>query len=282
MRGTAILSLKHILYIIAFGLIAVIMLAVTGCGLFTDCGSNNDAELSDCRETLTQICTIDALLMGFYDGVVDCGQLKEYGDFGIGTFEALDGEMVVLDGTVYQVKHDGTVAQPENSVGVPFASITHFEPDLQIDLTGEFNFESLEVELDDLISSDNIFCAVKVEGDFDYIKTRSVAAQEKPYPPLAEVTGNQSIFEFENISGTIVGFYCPEYVSGINVPGYHLHFLSEDKQSGGHLLALEAENLAVEIDETSGLYMILPEEDSGFYQLNLTEDQSETLEQVEK
>ena len=80
------------------------------------------------------------------------------------------------------------------------------------------------------------FYAVMIQGEFSYVKTRSVPAQEKPYPPLAEVTKNQPTFEFTDVTGTMVGFRCPPYVTGINVPGYHLHFLTDDRTAGGHLL----------------------------------------------
>ena len=128
----------------------------------------------------------------------------------------------------------------------------------------------------------NIFYAIKIEGTFSYIKTRSVPAQEKPYPPLVEVTQNQPIFEFNDVEGTIVGFRCPAYVAGINVPGYHLHFLTKSKDSGGHVLEFEIVEAVASIDYTSEFLMILPGDDSDFYEVDLTQDKQKELEKVEK
>ena len=93
---------------------------------------------------------------------------------------------------------------------------------------------------------------------------------------------NQKIFEFNNVEGAIVGFYTPGYVQGINVPGYHLHFITKDRIAGGHLLECEMRNLAAEIDYTTEFYMILPQ-DSEFYDADLTSGEKEKeLEKVEK
>jgi acetolactate decarboxylase len=234
------------------------------------------------RETLTQISTIDALLNGVYDGVMTIGELKEYGDFGIGTFEALDGEMLVLDGVVYQVRADGAAYVMDNEDETPFASVTYFDSDYSAELPEGMNYAELQEYLDSLLPTENIFYAFKISGSFSYMKTRSVPAQEKPYPPLVEVTQNQPEFEFGSVEGTIVGFRCPSFVDGVNVPGYHLHFLTADKDAGGHILDFNITQAEVSIDYTSEFRMILPGEDSDFYKLNLEADLSEDLEQVEK
>ena len=49
-----------------------------------------------------------ALLDGIYDGEMTIGELLGKGNFGIGTFDALDGEMIILDGVCYQLRGDGT------------------------------------------------------------------------------------------------------------------------------------------------------------------------------
>jgi acetolactate decarboxylase len=203
------------------------------------------------RETLFQISTVDALINGIYDGVTTIGELKNYGDFGIGTFEALDGEMAVIDGEVYQIKADGVAYPVADSMETPFAAVTFFDIDLEETVPSGINYQQLQVFLDGILPTGNIFYAIKIEGTFSYMKTRSVPAQVKPYPKLVEVTENQSIFEFYNIGGTIVGFYCPSYVNGINVSGYHLHFLTEDKNAGGHILDFTVKNASVQVDYTS-------------------------------
>lgn len=189
-------------------------------------------------DTLTQVSTIDALLAGDYDGHTSCEALLENGNFGIGTFDRLDGEMVLLDGKVYQVKADGHAYSPAPSQGTPFASVVRFSADTHLSLSGPMDMTALQEKLDVTAPGKNLFYAFKLNGTFARMKTRSVPAQVKPYPPLIEVTRNQPVFEMENVRGTLVGFRLPAFVKGINVPGYHLHFLSEDRSRGGHVLDL--------------------------------------------
>ena len=232
--------------------------------------------------TVTQTSTIDALLAGHYDGQMSCGQLLQYGDLGIGTFDKLDGEMVVLDGKVYQVKADGKIYRPDPNIKTPFASVCKFCADETIVIKEDADFEGLEKLIDDAIGNGNVFCAVKIEGEFSYMKTRSVPAQSKPYPELADVAKRQAVFEMEDVHGSIVGFRCPEFVKGVNVPGYHLHFLSEDKTQGGHILACNMKSGTVMIDVCGKFLLILPDGNSSFADLDLTKDRTEELDAVEK
>jgi acetolactate decarboxylase len=234
------------------------------------------------RNTVTQISTIDAILAGVYDGQMTCKELLSYGDFGIGTFHRLDGEMILLDGRIYQVRHDGTVHSPPLNLTSPFASVAAFVPDVATEVDYKFDYPGLEKIVNDAVPNMNLFCAVKVTGRFPSMETRSVPPQQKPYPPLAEVTENQQLFFLQNVSGTIVGFRSPPYVKGINVPGYHLHFMSENGESGGHVLHFVAEKGSVEIDICNRFLMILPEGDSGFAAVNLSRDRSEDLEKSER
>jgi acetolactate decarboxylase len=243
--------------------------------------SNSTNDLIE-RETLTQVSTIDALLGGVYDGVTDFKTLKDYGDFGISTFEGLDGEGLGFDGEFYQVKANGVAYPVTDSMLTPFASVTFFDVDLEENLLEGMDYEQLPDFMENLLPTANIFYALRIDGQFSYVKTRSVPAQEKPYPPLAEVTANQPEFEFNDVEGVIVGFICPDYVSGVNVPGYHLHFLTSDKNAGGHVLAFTVKQAVISVDYTSEFLMILPGEGSNFYQLDLTGDSRDEIDEVEK
>jgi len=233
------------------------------------------------RDVLFQTSTLGALLEGVYDGHTTCGELKRHGDFGIGTFDALDGEMVVLGGKVYQVRADGKVYSPKDSLGTPFAVVTFFEPDKTLVLDSCRDYEELQEYLDSSLPTKNILYAIRIESTFTYIKTRSVPKQKKPYPRLVEVVKNQPTFEFHNVRGTIVGFRLPFYMDGINVPGYHFHFITEDKTAGGHLLDCSASNVNIELDYTHGFYMVLPEQ-SEFYRADMTKKEHGEVEKVEK
>ncbi len=190
-------------------------------------------------DTLIQVSSMDALMSGAYDGVMTFADLKKLGTAGIGTFDRLDGEMVMLDGVVYQMKSDGSVAQPDDSMTTPFASVCSFRVEEQMTTTNQMDFEAFKKELSDWIPRPGSLVVFKVEGTFPWMKTRVVPGQKKPYPPLPEVAKTQPEFEFTNQVGTLVGARFPSYMGGVNMAGYHFHFLSADKQHGGHVLAFE-------------------------------------------
>lgn len=243
--------------------------------------NNNDLVYGSDRETVHQISILSALLEGQYDGQTSFAELKKYGDTGIGTFEGLDGEMIELDGEFYQVKADGAVYPVASTMKTPFASVTFFQADKAQAINEETNFLQLQELIDSMIDNENIFYAVKVTGSFNYVKTRSVPGQQKPYPPLAEVTKYQPTFELKDTEGTLAGFLCPAYVEGLNVPGYHLHFLNAAKNAGGHLLDFIMTSGEVEIDATPNFYMRLPE-NGDFGKIDMTQDRSQETNIVEK
>jgi len=233
------------------------------------------------RETLAQVSTIDALLAGDYDGKRPCHDLLRFGGFGIGTFHGLDGEMIVLDGTFYKVDITGKVHVMPKETKTPFACVTSFEPDVAIPVPAGLDFDGLCKRIDAKAGGKNLFLAVRVEGTFHYVQTRSVPRQTKPYPPLADVVKQQKTFEFRDVRGTIVGFRCPVYVKGVNVPGYHLHFLTDDRRGGGHILGLTVGEAVATVDVTPNFYLMLPTA-GAFAQLDLTKDREKELHNVEK
>jgi len=276
-------------------LIVLTLLSVTlfsGCAGFTEnssrqSGSTENIENSysgirgNGSDVLYQISTIDALLQGVYDGVLPVAELETHGDFGIGTFDGLEGEMLALDGNYYQIKTDGIAYPVSGETTTPFATVTYFEADENFRIEEPANLTELEAFLDLNLPSENLFYAVRVEGNFSYVKARSVPRQEKPYPELADAVSAQAVFEFENISGTLAGFRTPEYAKGVNVPGYHLHFITSDRSAGGHVLELEMENGDAAFDITREFLMELPAS-GDFYSVELGQDLQDDLEKVEK
>ena len=234
------------------------------------------------QDTVYQASTIDALLAGVYDGDTSCRNLLQQGDFGIGTFDGLDGEMVLLDGEMFQVKADGKVYRPSLDTKTPFATVCNFTPEATIPVVAGSNFEAIEELLNEVAPNQNLFYAIKIKGHFRSMKTRSVPSQQKPYPPLREVTKNQPEFTMEDVSGTIVGFRCPAYVKGMNVPGYHLHFISNDRTKGGHILSFEVGYGQCELDALNRYALRLPVNSSEFAETDLTKDRSKELQDVER
>jgi len=209
---------------------------------------------------ITQIATLDALMAGGYDGHATLAKLRHHGDFGLGTYDRLDGEMILLDGNFHQVRVDGKSYTPDFDCTSPFACVTHFQLDTMEVVREPLTMMALQNRVDALIPDQNIFCAIKVRGIYNRMKTRSVSAQIEPYRPLAEVTKDQTVFDYTDVRGTLVGFRCPPFVQGLNVVGYHLHFISDDRKTGGHVLDFELSEGEIEIDsEHEFFHVLLPE-----------------------
>ncbi len=233
------------------------------------------------REMLFQVSTIDALLQGVYDGSITFDELATHGDLGIGCGDRLDGELVGVDGEWYLVRTDGRTYPVAGSATTPFAAATFFDPDVTVTIDEPMNLTALEGYLETELPSKNLFYAIRMDGTFPRVVTRSVPIQEKPYPRLADVVANQTVFTFENVTGTAVGFWTPALAEGINVPGYHLHFITSDRTAGGHLLDMTVTEGSVQVDTTTNFSMALPLR-GDFWTVDLSGDLSDDLERVEK
>lgn len=222
-------------------------------------------------ETIYQVSTLKALVEGVYEGNITFKELRRHGDFGIGTFNGLDGEMVGIDGKFYQVKANGYAYPVSDALKTPFSMVKTFRSEKAIYLEREYDYEDLTRYLDHVVASKNLPYAVKIEGLFNSVKTRSVPKQARPYAKLPEALKGQRVYEYSNVRGTIVGFRMPEYLKGVNTPGYHFHFISEDRKTGGHLLECETNDIIIYIDDIKEFRMVLP--DSGeFLKTDLMKD----------
>lgn len=176
---------------------------------------------SQSRGELFQTSTIDALVQGVYDGEVTFAELRTHGDFGIGTFNGVDGEMIALDGRYYQITSDGKARPVRDDMRTPFASVTTFVPDIIIPVEGRLTLEDLQRRIDGALPSVNWYYAVRVTGRFESVSARSVPRQQLPYKPLTEVVKTQPVFQLRDVDGALAGFRCPEFAKGVNVPGYY-------------------------------------------------------------
>lgn len=210
------------------------------------------------HHTLFQTSTIDVLLDGNYDGDVSFAELGDRGDFGLGTLDALDGEMIALDGSFYQVKADGRAYPVDGRAKTPFAVVTNFEPDVYRPLATPIDFGAFCAYLEEVLADDPGCCAIRVDGHFERVKTRSVPRQRKPYPPLLEVVESQPTFELRDVQGSLVGFRFPRYAQGINVAGYHFHFITQDRSAGGHVLDCRLAHGELRVDHEADLQLELP------------------------
>jgi acetolactate decarboxylase len=230
------------------------------------------------RHTLFQVSTSNALVQGVFQGSVTVGDLKRNGDFGLGTFADLDGELIMLDGSCYRASGGGVINMPPDEATVPFAVVTRFHPDTST-TTGPGSLADLTTAVDGLRPSENLFVGIRVDGRFDRLALRAACAAE-PGEDLLEATAHQSEFDLVEVVGTLVGFWAPLYARSVNVPGYHFHFISEDRALGGHVLEMEAGPLEIGIHHESELHVAIPETEE-FLAADLSGDHQEALHQAE-
>jgi acetolactate decarboxylase len=230
---------------------------------------------------LSQFSTIDALMQGIYDGPATFAEVARHGDFGIGTVNHLDGEMIGLGGKFFQITSDGTVHQLPPTAKTSFATVCFFKGAHTATVPKLRSYSALQRWLDSRMGSVNDFWAVRIDGHFSMVRARSISRQKPPYLPLAVVARSESIFEVRNVKGTLVGFRCPPYVRGLNVAGYHFHFLSEDESFGGHVLGCRIREGKAGWQVHRTFQMVLPD-DPKFRQADLSVYDEEALGKVER
>jgi acetolactate decarboxylase len=235
--------------------------------------------LSTPLHTLFQVSTSRALVQGTYSGAVTCETLLAHGDFGLGTFEGLDGEMVVVDGAAYRATASGQVTKASGDSAAPFAVVTRFSPTMEQELDSVSSFGELEKLCDAHRRSDNLFYAFRVDGAFANVQTRAVSPP-KHHGHLLDAAKAQKEFKYSNVKGTLVGLYSPAFSEAFSVPGYHFHFLSKDRTEGGHLLAVSGEALRLQGEELNDFHLVLPENEE-FLKVDLTKDVTADLKQAE-
>ena len=206
---------------------------------------------------LYQTSLMTALMAGIYEGETTYGEIRNYGDFGVGTFNDLDGEMVGFDGTFYQLRADGSARPVAADQKTPFAVVTFFHPEQELDVAQAMTKSDLLALIEEATDA-NLFNAIRVDGIFDEVRTRTVQRQVRPFPPLTEATKHQAEKVFTNVEGTLAGFRTPTYAQGIGVAGFHLHFLRRDKQAGGHALDYRLRAGKIQICELHDLRVELP------------------------
>jgi acetolactate decarboxylase len=232
------------------------------------------------RSRIYLCAPVNALVEGIYKENIPLAEIKKHGDFGLGTFNDLDGEMVMLDGHVYQIAADGRVAVIDDDALTPFACVTFYEPLSHDEINGEMDYDAFLEWLYNLLPSPNLFYAIRINGVFAHVKARSVPKQES-YRPLVEVAKEQATFDFYDVEGTLAGFFTPSFMSSLNVPGLHLHFLSADLQRGGHLLECVPRKGRAGVQILSTLELSLPIS-LEYLTLDFTRDINQDLDKAEK
>ena len=205
-----------------------------------------------------QAATLDALMEGRFDGDLTIGELAGHGDLGIGTLNALDGELLCIDGRFLRADADGHLTEVGPQERTPFAVVTPFAPSVEVVLPGPLEHENLLAELDRHAPPDAPIRAVRIDGHFDLVHARSVPRMHRPYPSLTEIAHEQHVFDLVDVEATIVGFRFPAYAQGIEVAGHHLHVADAERRRGGHVLSCRAHGVTVQIDHARELHVELP------------------------
>ena len=210
------------------------------------------------KDSIIYLCApVNALVEGIYEENVPLSDVLEHGDFGIGTFDDLDGEMLIVDGRIFQILVDGAVMEVSAEKCSPFATVTFFEPSRSAQTAGIDTYDAFLRWLNGLLPSPNLFYALRIEGTFVSVRARSVPKTAN-YHPFADLAHEQVIFNFHDMAGTLAGFYTPDFMSSLSVPGLHLHFISEDRRHGGHLLGCVPGNVTARIQIINKLELSLP------------------------
>jgi acetolactate decarboxylase len=230
--------------------------------------------------TLFQVSISGALVAGVYDGEVSVKSILEHGNFGLGTFANLDGEMVVVDGRVYQVHGTGIVSEAAPDARAPFAVVTRFSPQIETETPPIASFKDLEAYCDHYRKSGNIFYAIRLDGRFKQIRTRAVNSPQ-PGTRLVDASKAQSEFSFTDIEGSIVGLWSPGFSSAFSVANYHFHFISIDRQHGGHLLDVQADRLRLKVEALTDFHLALPSSEA-FLKADLSKNTAEELAYAEQ
>lgn len=233
------------------------------------------------QDFMYQYSIIDALMAGVFDGDLTIGQLKKKGDFGVGTFNRVDGELLIDKGHVYKISYDGSVKEVPDSDSTSAAFVKFFKADTVIHLSSPgLTYEKVQEQIRHMLNPNGIY-ALRISATFPTMTTRAEKPAVKPYTSLPEhLKYNQVVFELKNTQGICSGFLLPPYLARTNVPGFHLHYLADDHKSGGHIFNFTADALIVEVDMAKG-FTIENNTNAEFGKVNLQPDRGAELKKIE-
>ena len=236
-------------------------------------------------EKMFQVSTLQALAMGYTRTVISVEELLKHGDTGLGTYEDVNGEMILVDGHPYRADETGAIEEVSMDTGVPFCAVSILQGNREFGFSGIDNIDKLKTMLDLKIEEDfglNSMHMARIDGHFSSISARSEAPYHSQHITLKEMLSKtQKEFFFSDIRGTLICVYFPDYMDGINAPGWHLHFVSEDRKLGGHVFDLSLEEGRVLLDKITQIEIKLPE-DAAFDTYSLKEASQSEIKEVEQ
>ncbi len=243
------ISLKRSKAVVARIFLSVLLIATCLVGF---------ALAADKYDVVYQISSLAGLEHGVFFPTTTVGELKKHGDFGVGAFEHMDGELILINGKAYNGMYDGSVVLMDDKAPITYGAVSFFKASKTTTLNNINSYEEMMKSIDALLPNINNFYAFKINAKFSYVKYRSTDKQDQPYPPLSQVIATQSIFEVKDVKGTFVGVRLPHFIKNVYAPGYHLHFITDDKKQGGHILEVKFDEAKVQIQYLSQMLIKMP------------------------
>lgn len=203
-----------------------------------------------------------SLLNALMDGVCETGipvsKFLSKGTQGLGTFVRMQGELIFLDGKVYQLQAGGKTREADASDQIPFAVSTNFvaQRTQSVDFADKSGIDQALNGFN--ANAKNLFMTYRIEGAFDHVKCRTVEGQEYKGQSLSELGKKQSVEEYSKVKGTIIGFRTPLNWQGFGVAGEHLHFINKDRSAGGHVLDVRGKGLEMKMAVAANVHVELP------------------------
>ena len=222
-----------------------------------------------------------AFIGGLYDAFYPYRQLKLYGDFGLGAPDKVDGELIMLNGKLYQSRANGETIPASDTAKTPYAVVCFFYPAMVFKPGKAMDKVALFHYLDSVLANQNGIYAIHIKGTFGYVKTRAFPpVTQKTYLPLAQMLERQHFFEFHKIKGDFVGFRVPTFLEGQLISGYHFHFLSDTKDNGGHLIDLMTGDITIEVEMLNNYTINIPQT-ADFINFYFKKDRTQEIKSVE-
>ena len=240
------------------------------------------------KTKMFQVSTLQALALGYSRTVINVAELMKQGDIGLGTFEDVNGEMIVIDGHCYRADEKGNISEADGDLGVPFSSVTYFKKDRSFEIGCTENIDKLKeflnLRIDESFGLNSMHMA-RVDGSFKRVCARSESGYRAHHVTLKDALSvTQRDFCFDDVRGTLVCVYYPDYMDGINASGWHLHFISEDRKKGGHVFDVSMISGTVYLDKITNIEITLPHEPAfDTYTLkSASKDEIKSVEQGKK
>lgn len=187
-----------------------------------------------------QTRTAGRLFSGDFSASATAGQEFGGSRLGLGVMHDLEGEVVSLNGRTWRIPINGTPVVVADEEGIAFGVAAHGGREHAVDIPPDLDTDGILAAIDAFlrhghVDHELVVCAVELEGDFVDVTLRTVAPPTHGHETLGEIIDDETRFRFPVWRGTLVGFRFPDHTDGDTIPGLHLHGLSEDRSSGGHV-----------------------------------------------